>query len=609
LKDAWGFGYEPLAVTAKPGTTFKYSGGGFLVLEYLIECLSGKKISELTTPFLSNLGLEHLTFQQADLPGQSYADGYFDDGKVVPSGRLMFPAFAAGAMGSAHDMLEVLRHLGAAYLNLEGSGGISHDTARLMLHGRDLGCREFMGCDMGMGVFVAEAGDNRLAVHQGANDGFRAIYAHCFAGPDAGKGFVILCNADNSGVSFISEVAQLLLKTMDFCGIDYSRFASGLDYSQMSQEQIVNLGYKHLVFDAFKPMLPETIIRSGKIDPLAEFNILTDAKVISVSNQIFARAENVFDAGEPEYDPALYGRQGKIMDSWESTRHNPMPFDVLDLEVKSAQSIQFVKLSTKFHDGNQAQAVRILGRARETAAWFEILPKTAMDGHGFRLIKLPKESDRVSQVRIEMHPDGGLTRVGLYRHLPAEFIKDFAALADSTCKRYPEPVPKGIKPMTLDYDPSSEEIRLNLQRCRKGNLDVASAAFGARIISATNEHYSPAKNVLSPFPPLNMFDGMESSRSRTLGHFDEVTLELSEETDIGRVILDFKYFVNNNPLFVQVFAKCASQWVDLSGRSPAKAFAANKKEICVTTPMKTRELRVRTYPDGGINRIQVFGKS
>jgi hypothetical protein len=59
LKDPRGFGYEPLAVTAKPGTTFKYSGGGFLVLEYLIECLSGKKISELTTPFLSNLGHIH----------------------------------------------------------------------------------------------------------------------------------------------------------------------------------------------------------------------------------------------------------------------------------------------------------------------------------------------------------------------------------------------------------------------------------------------------------------------------------------------------------------------------------------------------------------------
>jgi allantoicase len=214
----------------------------------------------------------------------------------------------------------------------------------------------------------------------------------------------------------------------------------------------------------------------------------------------------------------------------------------------------------------------------------------------------------MSQVRIEMHPDGGLTRVGLYQQLPVDLANDFVLFNDSICKRYPDPVPKSIKPMTLDYAPSPEEIKLNNLRCRKGPLDVASSALGARVLNATNEHYSPARNVISPFPPLNMFDGMESSRSRTPGHFDELTLELSDETDVGRVIMDFKYFINNNPLFVQVFARSAGEWIDIAGRIPVKAFAGNRKEISVIRPMRTRELKIRTYPDGGINRIQVFGK-
>lgn len=608
LKDPEGYGYEPVAVISKPGSTFKYSGGGFLVLEHLIELLSGQSITQLTSEFFTKLGLNHVLFAQQDVPGHSYADGYFDDGRVVAGGRLMFPAFAAGAMGSATDMLKFLEHLGLAYQNLSGSSAISHDTGRLMLHGRDLGCREFMGCEMGLGVFVAEAGDNRLAVHQGANEGFRALYVYCFSGPDAGKGFSILCNADNRGVLFISEVAQLILRNLSVHGIDETKFESGFDYSKLSQEQIVNLGYKRLVFDAFRPMLPEKIKRSGKIDPLSKYNLLGQATILRVTNHIFARAENVFSDGEPEYDPALYGRQGKIMDSWESTRHNPLPFDCLDLNLKTPGVVSYVKLSTKYHDGNQAEAVRILGRVSDKTDWIQILPRTTMDGHGYRLIKLPESSAQMAEIRIEMHPDGGLTRVGLYHQLPDDMAKDFEPLAKSVCRRFPEPVPKGIKPMTLDYEPTADEIRLNRKRAEKGPLDVASAALGARILSATNEHYSPAKNVISPFPPLNMFDGMESSRSRTPGHFDEVVLALCEETDIGQIILDFKYFVNNNPLFIQIFAKQGTDWVDLTGRSPAKAFAANKKEIRVLRPMKTKELKIRTYPDGGINRIQVYPK-
>ena len=34
-------GYEPIAVISKPGERFKYSGGGFIVLQYLMELILG----------------------------------------------------------------------------------------------------------------------------------------------------------------------------------------------------------------------------------------------------------------------------------------------------------------------------------------------------------------------------------------------------------------------------------------------------------------------------------------------------------------------------------------------------------------------------------------
>ena len=64
---------------------------------------------------------------------------------------------------------------------------------------------------IGLGVFVAQAGDNLLMLHQAANDGFRGIYLHCFQGPDYGKGFLILANSDNPAVLFQCELARLLL--------------------------------------------------------------------------------------------------------------------------------------------------------------------------------------------------------------------------------------------------------------------------------------------------------------------------------------------------------------------------------------------------------------
>ena len=45
---------------------------------------------------------------------------------------------------------------------------------------------------MGLGVFVARAGENRVMLHQAANDGYRGVYMVCFDGPDRGKGIVVV---------------------------------------------------------------------------------------------------------------------------------------------------------------------------------------------------------------------------------------------------------------------------------------------------------------------------------------------------------------------------------------------------------------------------------
>ena len=98
-----------------------------------------------------------------------------------------------------------------------------------MLYGVDKGSVAFMGAKMGLGVFTMHAGPNKLAIHQGANDGFRCVYIHCFEGPSVGTGLSVFSNAEFNSVLFNSEVAQRILTALKLKGIDSTKFKSDFD--------------------------------------------------------------------------------------------------------------------------------------------------------------------------------------------------------------------------------------------------------------------------------------------------------------------------------------------------------------------------------------------
>ncbi|MFZ4714935.1 MAG: serine hydrolase [Bacteriovoracaceae bacterium] len=597
------FGYEPIGVLNKPGTMFQYSGGGFLVLEHLISSLEEKSITELSKTFLKNLGLENFSFSGETISGKDYAFGYTVKGEVVPSGRLMFPAFAAGSVGSAHDCAHFLQHLARAYNSVEGSGGISHDTAMEMLHGSDKGCMKFMGCKMGIGVFIAEAGENRFMVHQGANDGFRCLYLHCFKGPNAGIGLVAFCNAELNGVLFISEVTQAFLTHFKMHGVNTSHFKSDFVATNIPQQELVNMGYRNLVFNSFEATLPEPIIEKGTKDHLAPYNLVIGAKILEVSNQRFARAENLISDHLPLFDPKLFGKQGKVMDSWETVRHNPNEYDFLIFELAKPATINYVSFSTKYHFGNQAEFISLLGWNEGT--WDVIVPKSAMLGHALKKVKV--NGKRYQKFKILMYPDGGFTRLSLFETLPADEISYFLPHDQAQALPYVEKIPVPKKPLNISYLPTKAEIEANFARYKKGDeVNVASLALGAKLLNATNEHYGPAVQVLSPFAPINMFDGLESARSRKKGHHEEIIVELAKASKLYRLEMDFTYFVNNNPLFVKVEGKSGDKWTEIVPKTKVKAFAGNTKTFEILSNDHFEQLKVVTYPDGGMNRFRAM---
>ncbi len=603
------YGYDKIAVLNTPGRVFQYSGGGFLVLEHLIESLEKKSIQEVTASFLTALKLSNLTFEQMTLKNQDYATGYMQDGKPVEGTRKMFPAFAAGAMGSAHDFLKFLTQLTAAFQNLNADEPISHDTSVRMLHGVDKGSCAFMKAKMGLGVFTIEAGSNRFMLHQGANDGFRSLFLHCYQGPDVNKGVVIFCNGDTNGVFFVAEAAQLILRELNIAGIDLNSFQKDFDFQSIASEQVVNIGYKELLLKAFQPDLPEEIKVKGPKDPLALYNLAVGAKILEVSDQGFARAENLLSDHLPIFDAELYGRQGKIMDSWESVRHNQEPSDILVFELKNPAIVKYLSLSTKYHLGNQAQAVQVEGFSTESKSWHVLVPKTPLEGHSIKKLRLNSDDTIFQLVKVRMFPDGGLTRLGLYNEtLPAIEKQQFQNPDQALSEVFEDPIPLPKKPLTPKFLATSESIAKHWALTPVGSeVNVASQAYGAHIIRATNEHYSPASQIISPYPPLNMFDGSESSRSRDKNHFEEVVIGIEKQIPIHRLEVDFTFFKNNNPYEMSLAAKVNGKWKQVLPKTLVKAYAAQIMSMRLKSPLIIEEFKVTVFPDGGINRIRLFG--
>jgi malate synthase len=735
----WLFGDEStgasssVGVIQEPGKGFRYSGGGFLVLEHLVECLEGKITAELTSPFLQellSLGRTELaklsapspfslglTFDplpelsasvqrgcppeenkktQWDWSRAGIAHGVLSNQQEVPGGRYLFPAFAAGAIGTASGVSWFLQALTKAYHQPEGYGPIHQETAVALLGSPSPLSMDFMGVHCGLGVFVAEAGENRFAVHQGANDGFRALFAHAFEGPDRGSGFVILCNADENGVEFVGKVAQKFLTLLRPEGVRTHEWSqewnqkNELRAEGVPEEERVNRGYKELVFKYFEPDLPKAIQEKGPIDPLSVFNVAVGAKIEGVTNQRFARAENLIGYTLPSFDPTLYERQGKVMDSWETARHNPRGSDAVTLRLAHPSRIDFVSLSTQFHLGNHAPQVAIEGlplssdgsvatrasRSAPTPTWRSLLPRVRLQGHSLLRIRLPQDSTVYERVRVLQFPDGGLSRLGLYcaaepklpatrgdltpeagaesqrvsppKALPAEIQADFLDLDKAVSLPFSDPIPAPQRPLVMGFVVSTSEVEKNWERILKNmvrptlvkaqlpehslELEVASAAWGGRVVSASNEHYSPAIQCLSPFPPLHMFDGFESARSRLPQHSEELILELGAPTldqqqrwggclgALTRVVLDFTYFRNNNPVAIEVFARSEEQapWSALMPKTEVKGFAGRRFEwrvegpsaqvAWVVEPSKKLQLRFCIHPDGGINRIRIYRK-
>ena len=192
---------QPVRVDTVPGTEWRYSGGGYEIIQLVLEEVTGKPFPKIMQELvLGPIGMKQSTYEQP-LPAARMKEAampYRPDGKAVEGGPHTYPEMAAAALWTtpsdlARFAMEVQKALAGK------SKVISAATARMMV----TPVKNHYGLGLGIG------GDKARPYfgHGGSNEGFQCnLMAY-----ENGDGAVIMTNSDRGGA-----MVPAILRTLGY---------------------------------------------------------------------------------------------------------------------------------------------------------------------------------------------------------------------------------------------------------------------------------------------------------------------------------------------------------------------------------------------------------
>jgi CubicO group peptidase (beta-lactamase class C family) len=181
----------PIRVDTTPGAIWRYSGGGFTVMQQMMIDVTGMpfpRYMQLTV--LDPIGMGSSSFEQPQPPARAAltAGGYYSDRTPVKGRWHLYPEMAAaGLWTTPTDLARFAIEIQESYAG-RGHGVISPEMAKQYLTDQKGGS--------GLGMGVGGIGPARGFGHNGRDEGFDA---NLVAAVEAGDGLVIMINAnDNS---------------------------------------------------------------------------------------------------------------------------------------------------------------------------------------------------------------------------------------------------------------------------------------------------------------------------------------------------------------------------------------------------------------------------
>ncbi|WP_413991259.1 serine hydrolase domain-containing protein [Labrys okinawensis] len=194
----------PVRVETVPGTAYAYSGGGYQIVQKLIEDATRQSFADAVRSLV--LAPAGMTRSVYELPGalapKGVAEGHSKNGQALPGGWRQVPELAAGGLWSnPTDLAHLLISLSRSYQGKE-KGILSRPIARSMMTRNAIG-------PYGLGAAIEGAGPDVALMKRGQNVGYQA-YMLIF--PETGDGLVVMTGSDNGTAletAFIRRAAQV----------------------------------------------------------------------------------------------------------------------------------------------------------------------------------------------------------------------------------------------------------------------------------------------------------------------------------------------------------------------------------------------------------------
>ena len=323
------------------------------------------------------------------------------------------------------------------------------------------------------------------------------------------------------------------------------------------------------------------IFLNGLID-LAQSRL--GSKIVFKTNEFFAPAKRIINPWPPIFKEGVFDKHGKWMDGWETKRKRGKGYDYLILKLGRPGRISKIDIDTSYFSGNQPTKVSLQAcfskkkLPNKNSKWTTILKKkpTKANSHHFFNIK---NKSIFTHIKLNIFPDGGVARIRIYGSI--EILKNFTGKV----------------------------------------LNLTSVLHGATPIACNNEHFGRAENILAPGMGKNMGDGWETRRSRGK-NFDWLIIKCATAGKINKIQIDTHHFKGNYPdkcsiqaafidkkISSRVIVNNSKKWKLLL--SKVKLYA-HKKHNFKNNLMKSKKInyiKINIFPDGGISRIRVFGKT
>jgi CubicO group peptidase (beta-lactamase class C family) len=192
---------DPIRVDVVPGTLWRYSGGGYVILQTLLSDVTGKPFPQIMRELvLDPAGMTHSTYEQP-LPksrASEAATPYRANGDPVKGGAHTYPETApAGLWTTPSDLAKMAIEVQKEYAG-RSSKILNQSTARQMLT-TQIGT-------WGLGFGLQDPGRPLRFGHGGANEGFRC---NLETYTDSGQGFAVMTNSDSGG-----ELAEEIFRSV-----------------------------------------------------------------------------------------------------------------------------------------------------------------------------------------------------------------------------------------------------------------------------------------------------------------------------------------------------------------------------------------------------------